>query len=155
MSFDEKPPEPKGTKASMGVYVFKWKVLRQSLCSMMPPTAHPAMTLAKNIIPKMIGGRQKNSMRLIMTAGTGKISVQSKAIMPQTWSCFAGSASRVDLNTIRTFPIYSNNYNTIPQIIGKEAEVRNSLICDGCVVEGKVVNSIIAKERKRWQRRVC
>jgi glucose-1-phosphate adenylyltransferase len=49
-----------------------------------------------------------------------------------------------DLNN-HDFPIYSNNSNTIPQVIGKDAEVKNSLICDGCIIEGKVVNSIISK----------
>ena len=63
--------------------------------------------------------------------------------MKQIWNCFR-IRRRFDLND-HEFPIYSNNFNTIPQIIGREAEVRNSLICDGCVIEGKVVNSIISK----------
>ena len=140
ISFDEKPPEPKGTKASMGVYIFKWKCLREALL-VDAADESSSHDFGKNIIPKMLeegkklyaydfGGYWKD---------IGTVESYYEANMELLLDPPPFDLSNPD------FPIYSNNYNTIPQIIGKNAEVKNSLICDGCIIEGKVVNSIIAK----------
>ncbi len=139
-SFDEKPPEPKGTKASMGVYVFKWKVLRKALINdaMDETSSHD---FGKNIIPMLLSENKKLYAYEFdgywKDIGTVESYYQANMELLMDPPPF-------NLNDT-SFPIYSNNYNTIPQIIGKEAEVKNSLICDGCVIDGKVVNSIIAK----------
>ena len=51
--FEEKPAEPKSTKASMGIYIFKWKLIRQYLIDdgNDPESEHD---FGKNIIPIML-----------------------------------------------------------------------------------------------------
>ena len=49
----------------------------------------------------------------------------------------------IDLND-NCFPIYSNNENGMPHLLGEKAKVTNSLICDGCLVLGTVKNSILS-----------
>ena len=44
----------------------------------------------------------------------------------------------------RTFRIYSRNYTRPPQFIGDDATTVNSMISEGCYVNGTVVNSVIS-----------
>ena len=140
ISFEEKPKKPKGTKASMGVYVFKWKTLRHALLED-AADKESAHDFGKNIIPNLLGEGKKlyayefdGYWKDIGTVDSYYEANMELLLDPPPF----------DLND-HDFPIYSNNSNTIPQVIGKDAEVKNSLICDGCIIEGKVVNSIISK----------
>ena len=140
ISFEEKPKKPKGTKASMGVYVFKWNVLRKALLED-AADKESAHDFGKNIIPNLLGEGKKlyayefeGYWKDIGTVDSYYEANMELLLDPPPF----------DLND-HDFPIYSNNSNTIPQVIGKDAEVKNSLICDGCIIEGKVVNSIISK----------
>ncbi len=139
-SFEEKPPVPKGTKASMGVYVFKWKVLRKALLedAADPESSHD---FGKNIIPKLLSENKK--LYAYEFEGYWKDIGTVESYYEANMELLMDPPP-FNLNDT-SFPIYSNNYNTIPQIIGKDAEVKNSLICDGCVIDGVVKNSIIAK----------
>ncbi len=139
-SFEEKPKEPKGTKASMGVYMFKWKVLRKALLED-ASDKESSHDFGKNIIPKLLDEGKK--LYAFEYDGywkdIGTVDSYYEASME-----LLHDPPPFNLND-QDFPIYSNNSNTIPQVIGKDAEVKNSLICDGCIIEGKVVNSIISK----------
>ena len=42
------------------------------------------------------------------------------------------------------FRIYSRNFARAPQTVGTKADVENSLISEGCIVEGKVVDSVLS-----------
>ena len=44
----------------------------------------------------------------------------------------------------RSFKIYSRNKARPPQFIGKEAKISNSLVSEGCKIEGEIVNSVIS-----------
>ena len=140
-SFDEKPEIPKSTKASMGVYVFKWEVLRKALVedSANPESSHD---FGKNIIPMLLGGGEKLYAYEFdgywKDIGTVDSYYEANMDLLQDNPPF-----NLEDNS---FPIYSNNTNAMPQIIGEDASVSNSLICDGCIVKGDVINSIISKQ---------
>ena len=53
--------------------------------------------------------------------------------------------NEIDLHDTN-WSIFSNNKDTHSQYVGKKAVIKNSLISDGCVVEGKVINSVISKD---------
>ena len=46
----------------------------------------------------------------------------------------------------RNFRVFSNNTSRHPQFIGPQAKISNSLICDGCIIFGKVENSILSHD---------
>ena len=52
---------------------------------------------------------------------------------------------RMSLFGIRTRPVYTKVRNSPPTVYAPTAGVTNSLIADGCIIEGKVENSIIAR----------
>lgn len=141
ISFDEKPKVPKSTKASMGVYVFKWDCLKDALLrdSKDEKSSHD---FGKNIIPMLLSENKKLFAYEFdgywKDIGTVKSYYEANMELLQDPPPF-------DLDD-HEFPIYSNNSNAMPQIICEHAEVSNSLICDGCIIEGKIKNSIISKD---------
>lgn len=140
VSFDEKPKHPKSTKASMGVYIFRWDCLKPALIE----DAHDTESnhdFGQNIIPKLLGGGKK--LMAYEFAGywkdIGTVDSYYEANMELLRDPPPFNLSNHE------FPIYSNNSNAIPQIIGENASVSNALVCDGCVIDGVVKNSIISK----------
>lgn len=140
VSFDEKPKIPKSTKASMGVYVFKWDCLRDALIrdSMNTESSHD---FGKNIIPMLLNENKRiyafEFDGYWKDIGTVDSFYEANMELLQDPPPF-------DLND-HEFPVYSNNSNAMPQIIGESASISNSIVCDGCIIEGKVENSIISK----------
>lgn len=140
ISFDEKPAQPKSTKASMGVYVFDWLILRDALIrdAKNPDSEHD---FGKDIIPMLIS-EEKRIFAYEFEGywkDIGTVDSYYEANME-----LLEETPPFNLND-HDFPVYSNNSNAMPQIIGHDAEVTNSLVCDGCVIEGKVVHSVISK----------
>lgn len=140
VSFDEKPKNPKSTKASMGVYVFDWQVLRDAL-ERDAKDKESAHDFGKNIIPKMIAEEKRlfayEFKGYWKDIGTVDSYYEANMELLQDPPPF----NLDDHN----FPIYSNNSNAMPQIIGHDAKVTNSLVCDGCIIEGTVIHSVISK----------
>ena len=66
--FEEKPAEPKSTKASMGIYIFKWKLIRQYLIDdgNDPESEHD---FGKNIIPRMLEDGERCMLTHLMDTG--------------------------------------------------------------------------------------
>ena len=140
VSFDEKPAQPKSTLASMGVYVFDWQVLRDALerDAKNPESEHD---FGKNIIPMLIAEQRRIFAYEFegYWKDIGTVDSYYEANME-----LLEEPPPFNLDD-HNFPIYSNNSNAMPQIIGHDAEVTNSLVCDGCIIEGTVVHSVISK----------
>ena len=136
--FEEKPKKPKSTNASMGIYCFKWDVLRKYL---MQDEEDPKSSndFGKNVIPKMLADKAK--MYAYSFDGywkdVGTIKSLWEANMdlldPESGIKIKDSKSR----------IYARNYASPPSFVSKSAEVENSYIAEGCLIKGKVKNSII------------
>ncbi len=139
IEFQEKPKVPKATLASMGIYVFKWDVLREELIRD-HEDEESRNDFGGNIIPNMI--KDKYNLMAYRFDGywrdVGTVESYYEASLE-----LLSDKPPIDLNDT-CFPIYSNNENGIPHLLGKKAKVNNSLICDGCLVLGTVKNSILS-----------
>lgn len=137
--FEEKPKQPKSTKASMGIYIFSAKVLKKYLID---DEADPdsSKDFGKNIIPKMLNDGMK--MYAYPFSGYWK----DVGTIQSLWEAnmdLLGEMPEFDLHD-RSWRIYSRNYSDPPQFIGENAKVSNSLITEGCVIEGVVENSVLS-----------
>lgn len=43
------------------------------------------------------------------------------------------------------WPIYTSTHNTPPALYGPEANIKNSFVANGCIIKGKVENSILSR----------
>ncbi|WP_040214855.1 glucose-1-phosphate adenylyltransferase [Clostridium polynesiense] len=136
--FEEKPPVPKSTKASMGVYIFNWKLLRKYLKED-AADKESNNDFGKNIIPKMLA----EGKRLIAYPFQGYW--KDVGTTESLWE--ANMDLLRDNNELNihdySWRIYSVNPSRPAQYIGPEAEMSNSLVVEGCMVYGEVKNSIL------------
>lgn len=136
--FEEKPKVPKSNLASMGVYVFSWDVLRKHLTEdeQDPDSSND---FGKNIIPKMLSeGRAMYAYRFNgYWKDVGTLDSLWKANMD-----LLDPSNPINLKD-PSFRIYSRNYAHPSSVIKENAQVSNTYIAEGGVIDGTVVNSII------------
>ncbi len=136
--FEEKPPQPKSDMASMGIYIFNWKLLRQALIDdENDPDSH--QDFGKDIIPKLLAAGEKlwpyrfdGYWRDVGTI-TSLWDANMDLLSPCTLDIFDPS-----------WPILSRNPIRPPHVAGAEADIRHSIVTEGCVVEGTVFNSVLS-----------
>ena len=137
--FAEKPKHPKSTNASMGIYIFKWAKLRKYLIDDEADKTSQN-DFGKNIIPKMLADGQKlfayNFSGYWKDVGT--ISSLWEANMD-----VLNTASGINLDD-SAWKIYARNTAEPPHFVGKNAVISNSLITEGCEINGKVERSVIS-----------
>ena len=136
--FEEKPAEPKSTKASMGIYIFKWKLIRQYLIDdgNDPESEHD---FGKNIIPRMLEDGRK------MYAYSFDGYWRDVGTIDSLWEAnmeLLDENPQIDLNDDK-MRIYTRNFSLPPHYIAPGASVKNSILADGCVIEGEVENCVI------------
>ena len=138
--FEEKPNEPKGNLASMGIYIFKWSVLKKYLIED-EKDKFSSNDFGKNIIPKMINDGRK------MCAYPFKGYWKDVGTIESLWEAnmdLLKENNDLDLYD-DSWKIYTNNLTSPAQYIGNKSIIKNSLVVEGCTIEGKVINSIIFK----------
>ncbi|KNZ40285.1 glucose-1-phosphate adenylyltransferase [Acetobacterium bakii] len=139
--FQEKPEEPKSNKASMGIYVFTWEVLKKALLED-AGNRESEHDFGLNVIPML----HENNKRIFAFPysgywrDVGTIQSYYDANMD-----LLDSTCDFDL-TDRSFRVFSNNMSRHPQYLGPEAKITNSLICDGCIIFGEIEHSIISHD---------
>lgn len=138
VSFEEKPVQPKSTNASMGIYIFNWKLLKSYMAR---DDADPqsANDFGKNIIPAMLDAGE------IMAAYPFQGYWKDVGTVQSLWEAnmdLLGYPPVFELND-PNWRIYTRNPVKPPHYVGGEAYVRNALVSEGCVVEGAVENSIL------------
>ena len=136
--FEEKPQHPKSTKASMGIYIFNWKALKKYLKE---DEANPNSSndFGKDIIPAMLNDGLK------MYAYPFKGYWKDVGTIESLWEAnmdLLKEDSGLDLHS-NDLRIYSASDVSPAQYLGANAEVKNSLVTDGCAIYGKVENSVI------------
>ncbi|SHF11686.1 glucose-1-phosphate adenylyltransferase [Clostridium fallax] len=136
--FEEKPKKPKSTKASMGIYIFNWKLLKKYLKEDENDKTS-SNDFGKNIIPKMLEGGQK------LVAYPFKGYWKDVGTIESLWE------ANMDLlkdnnelsSTDNEWRVYSVNPVRPAQYIGSQASVKSSLVVEGCVIQGDVENSVL------------
>ena len=137
--FEEKPKKPKSTNASMGIYIFTWAKLRKYLIED-EADKNSKNDFGKNIIPNMLGDGQR--LFAYRFSGywkdVGTISSLWEANMD-----VLNIDSGINLRD-NQWKIYARNSAVPPHNIGTSAVVKNSLITEGCNIDGNVKNSVIS-----------
>ncbi|HCE78658.1 MAG TPA: glucose-1-phosphate adenylyltransferase [Lachnospiraceae bacterium] len=138
VEFEEKPEHPKSNLASMGIYIFNWKLLRRILVADMknPESSHD---FGKDIIPELLGEGKK------LYAWQFKGYWKDVGTIDSLWEANMdlldpGNALNLDDHT---WKIYTEDVTALPQYIGPNANINVAYITQGCRVEGDVTKSVL------------
>ena len=139
LEFEEKPPHPKSTKASMGIYIFNRKLLAEYLIR---DEADPnsSKDFGKNVIPAMLN----DGCRMFAYAFDGYW--KDVGTIGSLWEAnmdLLGSDPAFRLHD-PAWRIYFRNNAEPPHLIGDFARVTNSMITEGCEIQGVVENCVLS-----------
>ena len=137
--FEEKPKKPKSDLASMGIYIFNTDILKEYL-EIDALSEGSANDFGKNIIPNLLNNGEK--LCAYKFSGYWK-DVGTVSSLWEANMDILSSDSLLDLTSERK-RIYSNNRPHPPQYIGEKANISNSMISEGCVIEGNVFGSVLS-----------
>ena len=138
VEFEEKPEHPKSNLASMGIYIFNWKLLRKTLLADMK-NADSSHDFGKDIIPALLNDEKK------LCAYKYKGYWKDVGTIDSLWEAnmdLLDKNNALDLND-PAWKIYTEDVTALPQYIGADAVVDRAFITQGCVVNGKVKNSVL------------
>lgn len=138
VEFEEKPAEPKSNLASMGIYIFNWKLLRKMLLADMknPDSNHD---FGKDIIPTMLNDGK--SLYAYKFKGYWK----DVGTIDSLWEAnmdLLNPKNELDLNN-PNWKIYTEDVTTLPHIVGENANIKSAYITQGCTIDGEVRNSVL------------
>lgn len=136
--FEEKPKQPKSTLASMGIYIFSWKKLRQYLIND-ENNVNSSNDFGKDIIPAMLNAGEK----LVSYRFEGYW--KDVGTIESLWEANMDLLSpKSGLNlTDDSWKIYGRNNGAPPHYTSKEAKVTHSLVSEGCEIMGNVSESVL------------
>ena len=138
VEFEEKPEHPKSNLDSMGIYIFNWKLLRKTLLADMK-NADSSHDFGKDIIPALLNDEKK------LCAYKYKGYWKDVGTIDSLWEAnmdLLDKNNALDLND-PAWKIYTEDVTALPQYIGADAVVDRAFITQGCVVNGKVKNSVL------------
>ena len=138
VKFTEKPKNPDSTLASMGIYIFTWEKLKKYLIE---DEANPESEndFGKNIITSMLADQQK------LYAYNFEGYWKDVGTIDSLWE---SNMDLLDPNVPfdvwdKEWKIYSRTLNSPPQYVSEKAVVENSMISEGCEVEGTIDFSVL------------
>ena len=140
VEFEEKPDLPKNNLASMGIYVFNWKELKEYLIRVEEdPQSND--DFGKDIIPQMI----ENGKRMFAYEFNGYW--KDVGTVRSYWQAnmdLLDEDNELDIYD-KNWRIRTRNRHMPPHYLTETSEVENSMINEGCVIEGKISNCILAQ----------
>ena len=136
--FEEKPKNPKSTNASMGIYVFNWEKLSKYLKED-EENPNSSNDFGKDVLPAMLNAGER--MFAYPFSGYWK----DVGTIDSLWEA---NMDLLDPNTTLDLSdekekIFSRNPSMSPQYIGENANIQNSLVSDGCDVDGNIEFSVL------------
>ena len=138
VEFEEKPKEPKSNLASMGIYIFTWKLLREMLVAdMVKEDSHH--DFGKDIIPTLLNNKG------ILQAWRFKGYWKDVGTIDSLWEAnmdLLDPECELDMSD-SSWKIYTEDVTALPQYIGADAVVKNAYITQGCQVKGEVTGSVL------------
>ncbi len=138
VDFEEKPKKPRSTLASMGIYIFTWNKLRQYLIDN-ENNPDEDKDFGKAIIPNMLKNHEK------MVAYTFDGYWKDVGTLDSLWEAnmdLLNPNIPIDLYD-PDWKMYSRNPVLPPQYVGADAKVENSMISEGCNIDGTIDFSVI------------
>ena len=138
IEFEEKPKKPKNNLASMGIYIFKWKVLKE-LLEEDDENGNSTHDFGKDIIPMLIEKQRK------VVAYPFKGYWKDVGTVQSLWEAnmdLLDDSSELNISDYN-WRIYTVNPNHPPQYISSDAVVKESLINEGCTISGNIEKSIV------------
>lgn len=138
IEFEEKPPQPKSNLASMGIYIFDWKILRKMLVADMKDT-ESSHDFGKDIIPSMLADNRK------LCAYKFQGYWKDVGTIDSLWEAnmdLLDKNNALDLNDPH-WKIYTEDTTDLPHYVGVNAAIKNAYITQGCHIEGEVRNSVL------------
>lgn len=139
VEFEEKPAQPKSTKASMGIYIFTWSRLRELLVNADKNNVD-MLDFGHNVIPAYL----KADERVYTYEFEGYW--KDVGTIDSLWEAnmeYIGENNVLNSRD-RSWKIYSKNLISPPYFIDGTADVKDSLVVDGCFVSGEVRHSILS-----------
>ncbi|MBN9648526.1 MAG: glucose-1-phosphate adenylyltransferase [Terrisporobacter othiniensis] len=137
--FEEKPKNPKSNLASMGVYIFNWKKLKEYFLRARN-TKECFDDFGKDVIPAMLKDSQE------MYAYPFKGYWRDVGTIQSLWEAnmdLINTPDAIELSN-SNWTIYTNTMDLPPQYIGQNASIKEALIADGCSVLGTIENTILS-----------
>lgn len=141
VEFQEKPAHPTSNLASMGIYIFSYKVLRKYLIED-AKNEKSSHDFGKNIIPTMLGDGRK--MMGYVYQGYWK-DVGTIASLHEANMDLLKKGTTID-DITQGKRILSEDTPSHPQFIGAKASVKNSLVNQGAIILGSIEKSVISNE---------
>ena len=143
VEFQEKPAHPISNLASMGIYLFKYSVLREALIKD-AKNEQSSHDFGKDVIPMLLhsGARLFAYKYRGYWKDVGTIASLHEANMD-----LLDGTKETNLQTIfNGLKIYTEDQPCHPQYIGKDAVVEDSLVDQGTVIHGVVKHSVISRQ---------
>ena len=136
--FEEKPKQPKSNLASMGIYIFSWKKLREYLIADSKNT-NSSNDFGHDVIPAMLNSGER------MFAWRFDGYWKDVGTIDSLWE---SNMDLIDPNVPfdlwdPTWKIYSRNPVKPPHYISPDAAIQNSIVTEGCDIRGTVDFSVL------------
>ena len=140
--FEEKPKQPKSDLASMGIYIFNWKKLREYLIAD-ENDPNSSKDFGKNIIPNMLNAGEK--LWPYRFDGYWR----DVGTITSLWDANMDMLSTTLINLYDpTWPISSRSPICPPHFTGENAQIVHSIVTEGCEIDGTVENSVLSSAVK-------
>ena len=143
IEFEEKPAQPKSNLASMGIYIFNWDTLRRYLVEDQAKNREME-DFGKNVIPAYLSNAE-NCFAYSFEGywkDVGTIESLWEANME-----FLDPEHPLNISE-DAWRIYTSNPVTPPQFLTEDAQIKHSLVVDGCYIAGQVDNSLMSRDVK-------
>ena len=134
--FEEKPANPRSNLASMGIYIFTWKVLREALIRM---RSVPGCDFGKHILPECL----ENGERIFAYEYNGYW--KDVGTLGSYWEANMELIDIIpEFNLYEEFwKIYTKNDAVPPLYVSEDGFIERSIVCGSSDVEGTVINSVL------------